>query len=227
MENDYESGPATSNSPSVGPIDSVQRWRGTVFGSAAAIMVAVGVVVAALGLSAGAQLANSPEAVATTVRAVPPMPRPAYTAEAPSVPGQIDCTPSIMQQACPPSRPASGSAVSAPADALAWFNKAKGPFTAIQDGLQSASKAMQAQNMDGVHTACQQVLNNSQMLGNTLPSPDAGLTTEVRGAVDELTAAATMCLSPNATSNTDAIMSHVQNANAHFSAAQQIIESKS
>jgi hypothetical protein len=226
MENDYESGPATPNSASAAHIDSGQRWRSTVWGSAAAIMVAFGVVVAALGLSAGAQLANSPEAVATTVRATPPMPRPAYTAEAPSVPGQLECTPSILMQACPPSRPPAGSNVSAPADALAWFNKAKGPFNAIQDGLQSASKAMQAQNMDGVHSACQQVLNNSQMLGNTLPSPDAGLTTEVRGAVDELTAAANLCLAPNATSNTDAIMSHVQNANSHFSAAQQIIQSK-
>jgi hypothetical protein len=86
---------------------------------------------------------------------------------------------------------------------------------------------MQAQNMDGVRTACTRVLNDSQRLGNTLPAPDAGLTTEVQGAVDELTTAANLCLAPDASSNTDGIMSHIQNANSHFSAAQQIIQSKS
>jgi hypothetical protein len=227
MENGYDSCPATPNPPCAGEIDSPPAWRSTVWGSAAAILVGSGVIIATLGLSAGAQLANSPEAVATTVRATPAMPRPAYTAQAPQTPGQTECTPSILQQACPPSRPPAGSSSAAPADALAWFNKAKGPFTAIQDALKTAGSAMQAQDIDGIRGACQSVLNNSQRLGNTLPSPDAGLTAEVRGAVDELTTAANLCLAPDATSNGEAIMSHVQNANAHFSNAQQIIQSKS
>lgn len=227
MENDYGSCPATPNPPGDGQINSGQVWRSAVWGSAAAILVASGVVVAALGLSTGAQFANSPEAVATTVRATPAMPRPQYTAQAPSTPGQTACTPSVLQLACPPSRPPAGSNASVAADAMAWFNKAKGPFNAVQDGLKSAAAAMQSQDIDGVRGACTQVRNSSQELGNTLPSPDAALTGEVQGAVDELMTAADMCLAPNATSNGQAIMSHVQNANAHFANAQKIIESKS
>jgi hypothetical protein len=223
-DNDYEGARMKLNPPS-----ARHRWRRAFAGSAAAIMVGSGLVISALGLSAGAQLANSPEAVATTVRATPTMVRPQYTAQAPMTPGQTECDPSMLRAACSPSRPPAqlGSSGSGGAGAAAWFNEAKGPFTAIQNALQTATSAMQAQDMDGVRSACQQVLNNSERLGRTLPSPNAGLTAQVQGAVDELKTAANLCLGPDTASNAESILSHVQNANSHFSAAQQIIESKS
>lgn len=226
MEYDYEGSAASPNPRCAGEIHWGRRWRGAAWGSAAAILVTSGVVAAAVGASGG-QLTKSPEPVATTVRASPTGQRPQYAAQAPETPGQLVCTPTVLQAACPPSRPPAGAGTGAPADAVAWFNKAKGPFNAVQDGLKSAGAAMQAQNVDGIRSACTQVRDSSQELGNTLPSPDAALTKEVRGAVDELITAADMCLAPDATSNGQAIMSHVQNANAHFSNAQQIIESKS
>jgi hypothetical protein len=225
MQNEYEDDPLTPNPPSARANETGRRWRRMLAGSAAASVVGSGVVVAALGLSAG-QLANSPEAMATTVRATPTQMRPQYTAQAPMTPGQTECDPSILRRACSPSRPPTGSGADG-ASAVAWFNKAKGPFTAVQQAIQTAGNALQAQDMDGVRSACQEVLTNSQRLGRTLPSPDAGITTEVQGAVDELTTAANLCLGADMTSNAETIMSHVQNANAHFSAAQQIIESKS
>jgi hypothetical protein len=228
MEDDYENCPATPNSPNAGR-NYLGLWRrGAAWAGASAILVASGVTVAAL--SAGAQLVNSPEAVATTVRATPAPSslRPQYQAQAPQVPGQIECAPTILRAACPPLRaPAGSGGASDVTSALAWFNKAKAPFNAIQDALKTASSAMQTQDVDGVRSACQQLGSSSQQLGSTLPSPDSALTSEVQGAVDELTTAANMCLAPNATSNTDAIMGHVQNANSHFSNAQQIIKSKS
>jgi hypothetical protein len=221
MENDYERCPATPNPPAVSQIDSAPRRRTVVLASAAGILLASGGIVAALTLSAGAQLANSPEAAATTVTATPWMPRPQYTAEAPSVPGQTECTPNVLRRACSPSRDLEQSA------ALAWFNEAKSPYTAIQDAVQAATTEMQDSNMDGVRSACQQLRSSSQKLGHTLPSPDQALTAEVQGAVDELITAADLCLAPDATSNVQALMSHVEQANSHFSNAQQIIEGKS
>jgi hypothetical protein len=213
MEDDYENCPATPNSPNAGR-NYLGLWRrGAAWAGASAILVASGVTVAAL--SAGAQLVNSPEAVATTVRATPAPSslRPQYQAQAPQVPGQIECAPTILRAACPPLRAPAGSGGASDVTS--------------QDALKTASSAMQTQDVDGVRSACQQLGSSSQQLGSTLPSPDSALTSEVQGAVDELTTAANMCLAPNATSNTDAIMGHVQNANSHFSNAQQIIKSKS
>jgi hypothetical protein len=183
-------------------------------------------------MSAGAQLASSPEATATTVTAIPgpggshrdtgfDLRRPQFTAQAPATPGQTECTRNLLRTACSPSRDAGQS------DALAWFNEAKAPYMAIQNALQTASTEMQAENMDGVRGACEQILSNSQRLRSTLPSPDEALTTEVEGAVDELITAANLCLGPDATSNAQALMSHVESANAHFANAQGIIENKS
>jgi hypothetical protein len=177
-------------------------------------------------MSAGAQLPFSPEAAATTVTATPgfgssnrdagfDLRRPQFTAAAPPTPGQLECVPNLSRTACPPRRDV------AQMSAQAWFNEAQGPYTAIQDALQTATAEMQAQNLDGVRSACSQLRNNSQQLRKTLPSPNEKLTAEIEGAVNELTTAANMCLAPDATDNLQAIVSHVEQANAHFGAAQQ------
>ncbi|ULE33606.1 hypothetical protein [Mycobacterium sp. IDR2000157661] len=201
-----------------------------VVAGAGSALLAAGGIVAAVTMSAGAQLPFSPEAAAT-VTATPgfgsnrdsgfDLRRPQFTAQAPATPGQVECIPNLSRTACPPVRDRADSA------AAGWMNEAQGPYTAIQSSLQTAASEMQAQNMDGVRSACKQILSNSQRLRNTLPSPDEALTAEVEGAVSELITAANMCLGPDATSNAQALMSHVEQANAHFANAQQIMESKS
>jgi hypothetical protein len=232
MECDSERCPVTASSPEAEDLVVVPGRRTAVLAGAAGVFLVVAGVVAVLTLSAGTQLANSPEAAASTVTATPgvgssnrdsgfDLRRPQFTAQAPATPGQVECIPNLSRTACPPSRDVGQTA------AVAWFDKAKAPYFAIQNSLQTASSEMQAQNIDGVRTACQQLQSNSQRLRATLPSPDESLTAEVQGALDQLLTAADMCLAPDAASNTQAILSHVEQANTHFGNAQQIIESKS
>ncbi|MEO3761503.1 hypothetical protein ABGB19_24895 [Mycobacterium sp. B14F4] len=231
MKRDNKGHPVTVESASDEKFGGSQRRLMTILASAGSALLATGGIVAALTMSAGAQLPFSPEAAASSVTATPgfgsnrdsgfDLRRPQFTAQAPATPGQVECIPNLSRSACPPSRNVADSA------AAGWLRAAQGPYTAIQSSLQTAASEMQAQNMDGVRSACQQILSNSQRLRNTLPSPDEALTAEVEGAVSELITAANMCLGPDATSNAQALMSHVEQANAHFANAQQIMESKS
>ena len=209
VQNENESCPSAFDGLDSGQINPELRRRSTMLAAAAAALLAVGGVVAVLGLGAGAQLVSSPNAWATTVRATPPSPRPHYTAQAPTAPGELRSR-----------NPGQARAESA----MAWFDAAKPPFNSIQDALQTAAEAAQASNVDGVRSACEQLRAGSRRLGNTLPSPDKGLTDEIQAAVDELTVASDICLAPNATSNYQEVLSHVTAANSHFAAAQQIIE---
>lgn len=222
-ENDVDCQPTSPSENDGARLDPELRRRSALFASAAAVLLAVVGIAVALGLGQGAQLVSPPEAAATTVRATPPAPRPQYTAQAPITPGQIRCSPSTLQRACSQA----GSGAARASAATAWFNAAKSPFNTIQLALQAAGKEAQASNVDGVRSACEQLAAGSRQLGNTLPSPDEGLTNEVQAAVDELTVASDMCLAPDAASNYQAVMSHVTAANSHFAAAQQIIEGKS
>jgi hypothetical protein len=65
----------------------------------------------------------------------------------------------------------------------------------------------------------------NQRLKATLPTPVPALTSEVRGAVDEIGAASSVCLTagPNAEqAEIDLFTSHVNAATVHFARAQEI-----
>ncbi|MDT5050374.1 MAG: hypothetical protein QOG75_6278 [Mycobacterium sp.] len=109
-----------------------------------------------------------------------------------------------------------------------WLSKATPPFQDIQRAGQSLSKALAANDIAGVKTACRQLNGAGQRLGATLPSPDPALTSEVQAAVDEITTGSNSCLSLDLGSavqaDIDRFSSHLKQAKAHLDRAQQIAQ---
>jgi hypothetical protein len=182
--------------------------------------VDVGAVVAGFAVAAGAavlaggtQAANIPSAAASTTDATPWVPRP-----------------NTLPQFFPDMRSEVGGqgTVRPPQESspvLAWAAKASDAGQDIQSAVQSVRGAIGAGDVAGAKAACQQMSNANQRLDAMLPSPVNALTSEVRGIVDEIGAASSVCLAagPNAgQAEIDSFTSHVNAAMVHFERAEAI-----
>jgi hypothetical protein len=113
---------------------------------------------------------------------------------------------------------------------LAWAAKASDAGHDIESAVASARGAIAAGDIAGAKAACGKMSDANQRLDATLPSPVRALTTEVQAIVDEISAAANICLNagPDAGQDEiDAFTAHVNSALAHYSRAQQIGEASS
>ena len=97
----------------------------------------------------------------------------------------------------------------------------------IHRAVQSMERAIGAGDLAAAKAACQQMSDANQRLNAMLPSPVPALTSEVRGVVDEIGAAYSVCLAagPNAgQQNIGLFKLHLNAALAHFTRAQQILK---
>ena len=187
--------------------------RRTQWAGVGAVLVGLAAAVSATVVAGGMQVANIPSAVASTTDATPWMPRP--NTLPPFFP---DMWSEVSSQGTVRS-PQESSPV------LAWAAKASDASQDIQSAVQSVQGAIGAGDVAGAKAACQQMSDANQRLNATLPTPVPALTSEVRGAVDEIGAASSVCLNagPNAgQAEIDSFTSHVNAAMAHFTRAQEI-----
>jgi hypothetical protein len=177
--------------------------------------VLVGLAAAASGtvVAGGMQVANMPSAVASTTDATPWMPRPNTLPQFfPDMWSQVTSQGTVRS-------PQESSPV------LAWAAKASDASQDIQSAVQRVQGAIGAGDVAGARAACQQMSDANQRLNATLPTPVRALTSEVRGVVDEIGAASSVCLNagPNAgQAEIDSFTSHVKAALAHYDRAHAI-----
>jgi hypothetical protein len=108
---------------------------------------------------------------------------------------------------------------------LAWAAKASDAGEDIQSAVQSVRAAIGAGDVAGAKAACQRMSTANQRLDATLPSPVRALTAEAQAVVDEIGAAADICLNAGADAGQaeiDGFTAHVNAAWAHFERAQAI-----
>jgi hypothetical protein len=73
--------------------------------------------------------------------------------------------------------------------------------------------------------SCRQLQNAGQRLGATLPSPNSAVTSEVQGAVDNISTATNSCGAfGTGQADVNQINSSVSQAMAHLDKAQQILQ---
>jgi hypothetical protein len=108
---------------------------------------------------------------------------------------------------------------------LAWATKASDAGQDIKSAVESVRGSIGAGDVASAKAGCQKMSDANQRLDATLPSPVRALTSEVQAIVDEIGAAASICLNagPSAgQAEIDAFTSHVNAALAHFERAQAI-----
>ncbi|MFG1931663.1 hypothetical protein ACGFK1_13560 [Mycobacterium sp. NPDC048908] len=158
-------------------------------------------------------MANMPSAAASTTDATPWMPRPN------TLPQWFpDMTSEVGGQGTV--RPAQESS-----PVLAWAAKASDAGDDIESAVQSVQSAVGAGDVAGAKAACERMSKANQRLRATLPSPVRALTAEVQAVVDEIGAAADVCLNAGAgagQAEIDAFTAHVNAALAHFERAKAI-----
>src|SRR4051794_14321362 len=185
-----------------------RQWAGV-----GAVVVGFAAAASATVLAGGTQVANVPSAAASTTDATPWVPRPG---------GMPPFFPDMSSQV------SSQGTVRSPQESspvLAWAAKASDAGQDIESAVQSVQGAIAARDVAGAQAACQQMSDANQRLNSTLPTPVPALTAEVRGIVDEIGAASSVCLNagPNAgQAEIDSFTSHVNAALAHFTRAQEI-----
>jgi hypothetical protein len=182
-------------------------------------VVAVGAVVVGLGavtatvVAGGADIGSVPSAAASTTDATPWAPRPATLPSFfPDMKSEVGGQGTV--------RPPSASN-----PVLAWATKAKDAGEDIRSAVGDAQQAVGAHDVAGAKAACQRMSNANGRLDATLPTPVRALTVEVQAVVDEIGAAASLCLNagPNpGQGEMDAFTSHVNSALAHYGRAEQI-----
>jgi hypothetical protein len=164
-------------------------------------------------LAGGMQAATVPSAAASTTDATPWVPRPITLPKFfPEMWSQVSSQGSVRS-------PEESSPV------LAWAAKVSDASQDIQSAVQSVQGAIGAGDVAGAKAACQQMSDANQRVKATLPTPVPALTSEVRGAVDDIGAASSVCLTagPNTgQAEIDLFTSHVNAASAHFARAQEI-----
>ena len=186
--------------------------RCTLWAAVGAVLLGLGAVTGTV-MAAGSQVGSIPSAAASTTDATPWVPRPATL-------------PSFFPDMH--SEVSSQGEVRSPADSnpvLAWAAQAKDAGEDIRSAVQSAQAAIAARDVAGAKAACQQMSNANGRLNAMLPTPVRALTSEVQAVVDEIGAAASLCLNagPNpGQAEIDAFTAHVNSALAHFDRAQAI-----
>jgi hypothetical protein len=181
--------------------------------------VAAGAVVLGLGavsftvVTGGTELGSVPSAAASTTDATPWVPRP-----------------NTMPQFFPDMNSEVGGqgtvrAPTASNPVVAWAAKATDAGQDIQSAIRSAEAAISAGDVAGAKAACQRMSSANQRLNGMLPTPVRALTAEVEAVVDDIGAAASICLKagPDAgQGEIDAFTSHVNSALTHYNRALQI-----
>jgi hypothetical protein len=112
-------------------------------------------------------------------------------------------------------------------DAMSEWSSKSGPAVgSTGTAIQALSDAMQAHDLAGLMTGCQQLQDASVQLRATLPSPDPALTAAVEAAVADLETASNSCMAfgPNTTkADLEQFMSQVDRAKSHMDRATQIV----
>jgi hypothetical protein len=180
----------------------------------------VGIVVAGFAVAAsatilagGTQVANVPSAAASTTDATPWTPRPGTLPQFfPDMSSEVSSQGTV--RSAQESNPI-----------LAWAARAADAGQDIKAAAESVQGAIAARDIAGAKALCQQMSTANKRLDALLPSPVRAVTAEVQGIVDEIDAAASICL--NAGPNTgqaeiDSFTSHLNAAWAHYNRAQQV-----
>jgi hypothetical protein len=180
---------------------------------------AVGAVLAGLGgatiavVAGGADIGSVPSAAASTTDATPWMPRPGgLPTFFPDMKSEVGGQGTVRA-------PAASNPV------LAWSTKATDAGKDIQSAVGDAQRAIGANDLAGAKAACQRMSSANGRLSAMLPTPVRALTNEVQAVVDEIGAAASLCLNagPNpGQGEIDAFTAHVNSALAHYQRAEQI-----
>src|SRR5262249_40704185 len=108
---------------------------------------------------------------------------------------------------------------------LAWAGKARDAGEGIRGAVGDAQGAIGSGDVAGAKAACQRMSSANGRLDATLPTPVRSLTSEVQAVVDEIGAAATLCLNagPNpGQGEINAFTAHVNAAMGHYQRAEQI-----
>jgi hypothetical protein len=175
--------------------------------------VLVGLAVGATIVAGGTQVTNVPSAAASTTDATPWAPRPNTLPQFfPDMSSEVSSQGTVRS-------PQESSPV------LAWATKASDAGQDIKSAVQRVQDAIGAGDVAGAKVACQQMSDANQRLDAMLPTPVPALTSEVRGLVDEISAASRVCLNagPDAgQAEIDSFTSHVNAAMAHYTRAQAI-----
>jgi len=180
--------------------------------TAGAVLVGLGAVTATV-IAGGADIGSVPSAAASTTDATPWAPRPATLPSFfPDMNSEVGGQGTVRA-------PAASNPV------LAWAAKATDPGQDIRSAVGDAQRAIGKQDVAGAKAACQRMNSANGRLDATLPTPVRALTAEVQAVVDEIGAAASLCLNagPNpGQGEIDAFTSHVNAALGHYERAEQI-----
>ncbi|HTI73510.1 MAG TPA: hypothetical protein VL634_00845 [Mycobacterium sp.] len=177
-----------------------------------AVLVGLGTVTATV-VTGGADIGSVPSAAASTTDATPWAPRPATLPTFfPDMNSEVGGQGTV--------RPPTASS-----PVLAWAAKATDAGQDIRSAVGDAQRAIGVHDVAAAKAACQRMSNANDRLDATLPTPVRALTSEVQAVVNEIDAAASLCLNagPNpGQGEIDAFTSHVNAALAHYQRAEQI-----
>ena len=108
-----------------------------------------------------------------------------------------------------------------------WWSGANEHFTELQNALDDSQRALDRVDRPGFEAACQRIEEAAgAALPAHLPTPDPDLTSELTAATADAHAAAHMCLAVLAgsvNSYDGEFVAHVDQANKHLTAAQELI----
>jgi len=177
-----------------------------------AVLVGLGAVTATV-VTGGADIGSVPSAAASTTDATPWVPRPNTLPKFfPDMNSEVSGQGTVRA-------PAASNPV------LAWAAKATDAGKDIEAAVRDAQAAIDSRDVAGAKAACQRMSDANSRLSAALPTPVRALTSEVEAVVDEIGAAASLCLNagPNpGQGEINAFTSHVNSALAHYNRAQQI-----
>jgi hypothetical protein len=152
-----------------------------VLGAIAASAGLLAIAVTATALVGSAQLVGSPMATAGTTRATPWVPHPAFLGK------PVSKVPSAVT--------AQGTPVDKDAQAIgSWVRKAAASFGAIRESMNSLGTALDNNDPAAMRRACNQLASAGTEFGETMPSPNADITTAGQAAVSEIAATSAACL---------------------------------
>jgi hypothetical protein len=185
-----------------------RRWAGV-----GVVVGGFAVAASATILAAGTQVADIPSAAASTTDASPWTPRPDTLPQFfPDMSSEVSSQGTV--RSAQESNPV-----------LAWAARAADAGQDIKSAAEGVQAAIAAHDIAGAKALCQQMSSANQRLKALLPTPVRALTAEVQKIVDEVNAAASICLKAGpdtGQAQIDAFRSHLDSAWAHYNRAQQI-----
>lgn len=125
-----------------------------------------------------------------------------------------------------PKPTATASGAADPHTAYAWYQKLGAPYNAMQDSLAAVGTALNTGDVDALHAACRDLRVAAGQYAALLPSPDSRATFRIQGVVDDLNAAADICMGFGPGINWEGakpMSAHIDDANARLRSAKQIL----